>query len=292
MPRSVPALGKQTQAYANDPLGKSLERQLIPALREYIAAKLPEFMVPNVFITLDRLPQTVNGKLDRRALPAPEISTGSNAEYEPPQGELEERLSRIWQELLRVDRVGRGDNFFELGGHSLLAVRLLSRIREVLGREVSLRELFEHPTLEGLGGRLSEAGASSLSAIERADRSVPLPLSWSQQRLWFIDQLEGAGASYHIPGAIRLHGELDRSALQRALDTIVERHESLRTVFAKVQGEAVQVIQAQAGFALQVLDLTEQPAAQREEAVKRQAAEEAHAGFDLGGCRRRSTCCW
>ena len=158
-------------------------------------------------------------------------------EYEPLQGEIEEALGSIWREVLQVERVGRQDNFFELGGHSLLAVQVITRIRQVLGRELPVRVLFEWPTMQGFARQLSSALQAEVRPMSRADRSGALPLSWAQQRLWFIDQLEGARAAYNVTGALRLHGVLDQEALQRTLDTLLERHEVLRTVFRNVDGQ-------------------------------------------------------
>ena len=228
----------------------------VEELRSHLLGVLPDYMVPSAFVVLESLPLTPNGKVDRRALPAPDQESYARREYEAPQGELEVALAGIWQELLGVERVGRQDNFFELGGHSLLVVQLLARVRQVLARELSLQELFEAPTIRGLARQLSTASLVQVAPIEPADRSRDLRPSWSQERLWFIDQLEGGGAAYHIPGAVRLRGELDERSLRAALDTLVMRHEVLRTVFESVDGTAVQRIASQGSFALQSLDLS------------------------------------
>ena len=202
-------------------------------LRDHLAAKLPEYMVPSAFVPLERLPLTANGKVDRRALPAPEMGDLQRGEYVAPRTELERRLCEIWEELLGVERVGIEDNFFELGGHSLLATRVVSRVRSALGRELPLRALFEHPTI---GGPVREpAGAERRLGCCRRSRSwrdrEKLPLSYAQQRLWFIDRLEG-GAASTTSRARRCCGEpWTRRRSPRRCATIVERHESLRTVF-------------------------------------------------------------
>jgi len=252
----------------------------IEALRELLKGSLPEYMLPSAFVVLESLPLTPNGKLDRKALPAPAGDFGQHG-YEAPQGEVESTLAQLWQELLRVERVGRHDNFFELGGHSLLAVQVITRIRQVLGRELSVRVLFESPTVQRLARQLGSAHRAEVRPIIRADRTEALPLSWAQQRLWFIDQLEGGGTAYHLAAAVRLHGALDLEALQSALDTMLERHEVLRTVFRNADGQPVQVITEMKRFALQVVDLSHQEQEERNAAVLQQI-EEAQTAFDLG----------
>ncbi|MFZ6658964.1 amino acid adenylation domain-containing protein [Undibacterium sp. TJN19] len=253
----------------------------IEELRTHLKSALPDYMVPAAFVRLRVLPLTPNGKLDRKALPAPEMDAFAAKIYEAPQGETEVILAGIWQDLLHVERVGRNDNFFELGGHSLLAVQLMTHIRQGLGREVTLRQLFEYPTVHALSLHLTSARAISIAAIEPADRSQPLLLSWAQQRLWFIDQLDGGGAAYHMPDALRLSGRLDRAALQSALNAMVERHEALRTVFSQAGGYPTQVVLSDVQFPLPLIDLEHCEAEEREALVKRHTAEEAVARFDL-----------
>ncbi|HET8796683.1 MAG TPA: amino acid adenylation domain-containing protein, partial [Thermoanaerobaculia bacterium] len=252
-------------------------------LREVLSRQLPDYMIPSAFVQLDALPLTANGKVDRKALPAPEAMALSAREYEAPAGEIEETLAALWQELLRVERVGRNDNFFELGGHSLLAVQLISHIRAALHVELPLRELFATPSLSALADAVRIAGASTLGRIEIADRGKPLPLSLAQQRLWFIDQLDKtASVAYHIPAALRLLGTLDVVALQAALDRVVARHESLRTSLIAVEGVPYQrIAPADCGFALRHTDLRHLSGAEREDAVARLTAEEARKPFDL-----------
>jgi amino acid adenylation domain-containing protein len=225
-------------------------------LRAYLAASLPEYMVPAAYVRLDVLPLNANGKLDRNALPAPGTSAFSALSYEPPQGETEERLARIWAALLQVERVGRHDNFFDLGGHSLLAVRMLSRVRQVLGADVPLAELFARPVLADFAAVAGRGGPSPLPRIEPASRVGPLPLSFAQHRLWLAAQMDGASLAYHIPLNVRLSGELDRRALRQALDRLAARHEALRATFAVVDGEPIQrIAAAEIGFALEEHDL-------------------------------------
>ncbi|HET7865103.1 MAG TPA: amino acid adenylation domain-containing protein, partial [Burkholderiaceae bacterium] len=189
------------------------------ALRAHLARSVPEYMVPVAYVLLEALPLTPNGKLDRKALPTPESSAFGAAQFEAPEGETECALAAIWYELLGHEQIGRNDDFFELGGHSLVAVQMASRIRSSLGVEIRVADIFIHATLKELAAVVAEAFASLLPAILPADRSVPLPLSFAQQRLWFLDRLdERAGAAYHIPLGVRLQGRLDGPALQAALD--------------------------------------------------------------------------
>ncbi|HEX6095008.1 MAG TPA: non-ribosomal peptide synthase/polyketide synthase [Thermoanaerobaculia bacterium] len=251
----------------------------VAGLRDSLSRQLPEYMVPSAFVQLDALPLTANGKVDRKALPSPETTALSVREYEAPQGEIEEKLAALWQELLRVERVGRHDNFFELGGHSLLAVQLISHVRTALNVELPLRELFATSSLSALADAVRAAGASTLDRIEIADRNQPLPLSLAQQRLWFLDQLDGS-AAYHIPTSLRLIGDLDVTALRAALDRLVARHEVLRTSFAAVDGVPYQQIAAEdRGFALALRDLRGME--NLPQVVAELTAEEARAPFDL-----------
>ncbi|HET7232108.1 MAG TPA: amino acid adenylation domain-containing protein, partial [Longimicrobium sp.] len=205
-------------------------------LRAHLGETLPAYMVPAAYVRLEQLPLGSTGKLDRKALPAPEGDAFARRGYEAPVGETEAALTEIWADVLRVERVGRWDHFFDLGGHSLLAVRVISRVRQALGVEISVGELFTRPVLRDFARELETAARAELPPIGRAAREGRLPLSFAQQRLWFLEQLGGLGSAYHIPSRHRLRGELDRAALVRALDGIVARHEALRTTFAQVDG--------------------------------------------------------
>ncbi|UXA49020.1 non-ribosomal peptide synthase/polyketide synthase [Xanthomonas prunicola] len=251
------------------------------ALRRQLAACLPEVMLPSAYVWLDALPLTVNGKLDRRALPAADADALAAQAYVAPEGELETSLAALWSELLGVEQVGRHDSFFALGGHSLLAMRLIARIRNVLGVELPLATLFAQPRLTTLADALDGAAAIALPAIVPADRRTPLPLSFAQQRLWFIAQLDTrANLAFHIPVGLRLHGALAADVLQRALDRIVARHEALRTRFVAADGGARQEIApADSGFALRRFDLSQHPDADTE--IRAHAQHEADEVFDL-----------
>ncbi|MFZ1005943.1 MAG: amino acid adenylation domain-containing protein, partial [Candidatus Sulfotelmatobacter sp.] len=213
-------------------------------LRAHLSAVLPDHMVPAAYVRMERLPLMPNGKLDRKALPAPEQEAYAVRWYEAPVGEMETKLAEVWAEVLKLEKVGRHDNFFHLGGHSLLAVRVVSRLQQVLSVEVAVRDLFAHPELTDLARHLQGAAHAELSRIMPAKRSGRLPLSFAQQRLWFLAQMEGASAAYHIPFGLHLKGDLNRTALRRALDRILVRHEVLRTTFAFLDGEPVQEIGA------------------------------------------------
>jgi amino acid adenylation domain-containing protein/FkbM family methyltransferase len=255
-------------------------------LREYMRDQLPEYMVPAVVVMLDEMPLTRHGKIDRKALPSPEHLRTSEAEQiAAPRSPHEEILSGLWAEVLNREVVSRDANFFELGGHSLLATQLISRIRELFRIELPLRTLFESPTVVTLSERIETSikAGDGLAAppIQPATRDSEMPLSFAQQRLWFLDQLEPNNSVYNCPGAVRLTGRLDIAVLEKTLTEIVRRHEILRTSFLTSGGSAAQVISPARPQHMPIVDLTELNEEGREAIAQHLAREEAQTPFDL-----------
>ncbi|OPB02335.1 non-ribosomal peptide synthetase [Pseudomonas synxantha] len=257
-----------------------LDALTVGEIRAHLVAQLPDYMVPVAFMKLDALPLTTNGKLDRKALPVPDMAAVFTREYAAPQGEIETVLAQIWAEVLQVERVGRRDHFFELGGHSLLAMRMVSQVRQRLGVELALGDLFANAELAAVAELLAQAGRSTLPDILPANRDEEMPLSFAQQRLWFLALMEGANTAYNIPIGLRLRGQLHVQALQRALARIVARHETLRSRFAQHGDQAqVLIVPAEEVLPLQVQDLRRH--AQPQQALDALIHGEASAPFDL-----------
>ena len=258
------------------------EKVSIEAIRKYLSEKLPEYMVPAFFVLLDELPLTPNGKIDRKALPKPEI-VRSDAQFVAPRTPIEKLLVNIWKQVLGLEQVSVHDNFFEVGGHSLLATQLISRIRDSFTVELPLRELFAQPTIAGLAQVIQRVGQSEHLApsIIPVSRDEQLPLSFAQQRLWFLDQLEGANANYKVSAVLRLTGSLDVHALQQCLNTIIQRHETLRTSFQTVEGMAFQVIAEQLAIPIKILNLEALDEATQTIEVQKLIRQEAQEPFDL-----------
>ncbi|HKG77972.1 MAG TPA: condensation domain-containing protein, partial [Pyrinomonadaceae bacterium] len=300
-------------------------------LRDHLRGKLPEYMLPSAFVTLPTFPLTTSGKIDRLALPAPERNLETEEGYIAPRGALEEVLSTIFGEVLKLERIGICDNFFELGGHSLSATQIVSRVREAFQMELPVRKVFEHPTVEGLAQSLledhgeriehtaelllqvssfpdEEANRNLTHPVTEESRVTPspeerstaaktaserpsddltsrvtrtAPLSFAQQRLWFLDQYEPDNVLYNLPAAIRLHGALDVTALERSLKEILERHEALRTTFAMVNDRPVQVVSEVRDFRLTVIELRESSPERTEATAARLVVEEAQQPFNL-----------
>jgi amino acid adenylation domain-containing protein len=259
----------------------------ISAVRTYLARTLPEYMLPSALVILKALPLTPNGKVDRRALPEPKrVRPETDTSYAAPRTPTEDLLTGLWARTLGRELVGIHDNFFELGGHSLLATQLFSRIRDAFSVELELRLLFESPTIAGLSQHVETACRDrSLPAappINRASRTGPLPLSFAQQRLWFLNQLEPDNTAYNVPAMFRIHGPLDVAALEQSLAEIVSRHEVLRTGFRVEHGAPVQGITAHAPVQILVTDLRGTPPEQQTAIVDSLAYEVATHVFDLG----------
>ncbi len=256
------------------------------ALRTQLQTRLPEYLIPSAFVFLPELPRLPGGKLDRRSLPSPTPTrAASGAGYAPARTPAEELLIAIWQGVLGVEQLGVHDNFFELGGHSLLATQLISRVRSAFQVEIPVRTLFEHPTIAQLAQAIQQAqedaAGLNLPPIAPGERDDRIPLSFAQQRLWFLDQLEPGNLAYNIPTVVRLQGQLDVVALQRSLQEIVRRHEVLRTRFLADGGQPHQVIEPELQLELPVIDLSHLPETEREVEARRRATELVRQPFDL-----------
>ncbi len=276
------------QLFANDTIPVREERAALEPflLRAHLQKSLPDYMIPTSFVLLEDLPLTANGKIDRRALPAPELpGFGGAADFAEPQTLVQEILVATWIAVLKVERVGIHDNFFELGGHSLLATQVISRIRESFQLEIPLRAIFENQTIATLSARIeaeltSEHGTSA-PPITVVSRDEPLPLSFAQQRLWFLNQLEPLSTAYNMPAVLRLAGPLQVDVFEKSLREIIRRHESLRTRFVLKDGQGRQEICDPYPFEIPVIDLRSLPPDEREAEVARLALAEAHEPFDL-----------
>ncbi|MEO7768108.1 MAG: condensation domain-containing protein, partial [Ferruginibacter sp.] len=225
-------------------------------LATYLKEKLPAYMIPAFWVELELLPLTPNGKIDRKALPEPDLNSVSNHQYIAPRNEREEKLAAIWQRILHLEQIGITDNFFERGGHSLLAMRLISAIRKELRVEMAVKDLFRHPTISEFSGFLENQQNISISFIEvERNRPEMIPLSFSQERLWFIDQLEGS-LQFNSPSVLRLRGSLSTESLRQSLQQIIRRHEVLRTVIREQEGIVYQQVQPADCWELSVSDVS------------------------------------
>jgi acyl carrier protein len=223
-------------------------------IKDYLKDKLPEYMIPNVWIELERFPLTTNGKIDKKALPDFDTVEVLNENYLAPRNEIESTLTEVWKEVLEIENVGINNNFFELGGDSLLAIRLLSSIRKELVVEMSIIDVFDHPTIASFAEKLSlQLPTNSLPSIEAQSRSKIIPLSFSQERFWFLDQLYGS-VKYHIPYVLRFKGNLHKEAVNYALQTLVNRHAILRTLIRNHDGVGYQFINEQNSWQLSLIE--------------------------------------
>ncbi|AUT01014.1 non-ribosomal peptide synthetase [Nostoc sp. CENA543] len=254
-------------------------------LRSFLKTKLPEHMIPGVFVILESLPLTPNGKIDRRALPQPDLDSTLLEKYVAPHNPIEELLAQVWAQVLKVGQVGIYDNFFELGGHSLLATQLVSRIRNIFQVELPLSELFTAPTVIELAQKIGQLQPEQLELsapqiLPRAEISE-LPMSFAQQRLWFLDQFDQNSVLYNIPTALRLVGKLNLQVLEQSLQEIIHRHEALRTNFITINEQPTQVIQTQINWQLSIVDWQHLPTAEQETSVQQFLQQQALERFDL-----------
>src|SRR5580700_7571150 len=277
-------------AVADERGDKSLVAYVVGAagpdeLRSYLRGQLPDYMLPSTSVELPRFPLNANGKIDRQALPKPEAVQAAQKEPVSPRTPSEEVIAAIWADVLKRDGVGVEDNFFEIGGHSLLATQIASRLREHFSIPVAVRTVFEAPTIAELARRLDNARREEHGLLPPPIQPVPrdrvLPLSFAQERLWVLDQMEPNNPLYNIPRAMRMRGPLQPAALEKALNEIVRRHESQRTTFAAKDGHPVQVILPSVTLPLVIQDLTGVPDAAGEEEARRIAIEESMRPFDL-----------
>ncbi|HET6978727.1 MAG TPA: amino acid adenylation domain-containing protein [Pyrinomonadaceae bacterium] len=278
--------GQRLVAYVVPQPGAEENSFSVSTLRRYLKENLPEYMVPSAFVMLKALPRLPNGKVDLRALPAPEAARPElEQQYASPRTPVEEVLASIWSEILGVKRVGINDNFFDLGGHSLLVTQITLRVRQIFKVNLPLRSMFEAPTIAGFAERVEEAIRNGedlkIPPITPVSRDRRLPLSFGQQRLWFLQQLDPESTAYNLPRAIRLNGSLNVAVLKRTLDEVVRRHESLRTTFAVVDGQPVQTIHQPGPVDMPLTDLSHMPEAERESTARILASEEALKLFDL-----------
>jgi amino acid adenylation domain-containing protein len=266
---------KRIVAYAVPAGGRALDGR---ALREAAGRKLPEYMVPSAVVVLDALPLTPNGKIDRRALPAPEQP---GEEHVEPTTEAEKKLAQIFADVLKTPRVSARADFFELGGHSLLAAQVMSRVRDAFGVEVGVRAIFEQPTVEGLARVVEAGGRRALPPLKRVERGGASVLSFAQERLWFLQQLDPDSDAYNVPATMRMRGRVDEAALERALMEILRRHEVLRTTYQADGGRGRAVVQPVPAKMLEVVDARALSQAEREERIARDAMAQKRRAFDL-----------
>jgi amino acid adenylation domain-containing protein len=264
--------------YANAPAQAAEIARLGKTLHDWLLQRLPGYMVPAAIMVLSSWPLNENGKIDRKALPTPERAA---EDYRAPRTPQEEILCDIFADVLALERVGITDNFFDLGGHSLMATRLVSRVRATLGVELMLRTLFEYPTVSQLVPHLDTAAQSRPPLAAANPRPAHVPLSYAQQRLWFLDKLQGTSAEYNLCEALRLHGKLDLAAVRQTVAGLIDRHESLRTRFAEFEGEPIQIIDPAMDLPLPVEDLRQLDIASRNNHVMTAMRQEREQPFDL-----------
>ncbi len=256
-------------------------------LRDFLTGQLPTYMLPSAFVQLETLPLTPNGKVDRKALPVPTFEPNLDGDFMAPRTPTEESIATIFASVLGLDSISIHSSFFELGGHSLLATQAIAKLRDTFQLELPLRELFEAPTVAELDQRIQQAltgqsrrAIAPMTAVPR-DADIPLPLSWSQERLWFLEQLDGSNAAYSIPVALKITGQIDIVALESALSGVIARHESLRTTFPMVEGKPIQAIAPISDLSIPIEDLSNSSAEQHPEILQQSINAEAQAPFSL-----------
>jgi len=261
---------------------KEVTELSIEKLRKDLSKSLPDYMVPSLFVKLETLPLTPNGKIDKKTLPDPEGNIETTNEYVAPRNEIEQKLADIWIKVLGVERVGVYDNFFELGGHSLLATQVISKIRTEFNNDLPVKALFENSTIKTLSEQIDigKLDVEQLSTIPVSSRDRDIPLSFAQERLWFIDQYEH-NASYNIPGAVKLIGKLDVNVLEKTFSEIIRRHEALRTNIVTINGVVSQLIHKESKFELKIVDQTHLPEGEANQKIKKLIEIESQRPFDL-----------
>ena len=258
----------------------------VTELRNFLKERLPQYMVPSVFVFMTALPLTPNGKIDHKSLPAPDGARPEMAQgFEAPRTEIEELVAQTWQQVLKLDRIGIDDNFFEIGGYSILAIQIVSRLCDAFNREIGVRSLFEKPTVAALAGEIEAlvryGSAPQFPPVMPVPRNRFLPLSMSQEQMWRLDKVIPGTHFFNMPYVYQLNCEFDVEALERAVKEIVKRHEALRTVFSEIDGHPVQIVKDGSDFQMIVVDLRK---CSREKSFKRAAAlilEEREQSFDV-----------
>ncbi len=269
--------------------GAAQQRPNVADLRDFMLKQLPEYMVPAAFVFLDAWPLNTSGKIDLKALPEPDQSRIlSSTSYVAPRDQREALLADLYSQILNVEKIGVHDNFFELGGHSLLATKLLSRLREAFQAEIPLRRIFEAPTVALLAKAIEEEQAEqrglTVPTIKPVSHEAEVPLSFAQQRLWFLDQLAPGSSSYNIPISLRLKGKLNIKILEKSILEMLRRHESLRTRFVAIEGKPSQVIEDDIRWAMDKMDLSSCSVQEQETIIRQKAQEEVARPFDLSQC--------
>jgi amino acid adenylation domain-containing protein len=272
------------EKYATNPIRSDLARKLEPELRKSLAVKLPEHMVPSHLFILDALPRTANGKLDRKALPKPHhLRPELEQVFVAPRNAIEQKVASVWAEVLKLKMVGVHDNFFDLGGHSLLGTQVISRLSKLFQTQLQLRWLFQFPTVALLAERIANSAATNDEepALESASRDQPLPLSFAQQRLWFLTQLQPESSFYNVALGMRIRGPLNAGALAAAVDALIMRHESLQTIFPVADDGPMQLIMPRPDNAFSLVDLSQTAGPDSEGAARDLLRHEAEEPFDL-----------